>query len=325
MKSKMERQRDRYQIYRDWISFLGTNQLFVELGYLHNISYESKIAFLNAIKMRFIKSYENDMKEVYANSIRVYNYILGNFTRLFKELNIDSVYGITILNAYLLWNGYFSFYKDKDNKDSRILTIPGLFALDVINGQNTCLSFSNLLKDCLINGDMKAATINCGTPFRITRDYIPKIRRDIKDSLIGNIKSSIAEIVTYPITRGINHVITLIDDEDKYFAFDPVNLLSLNINNQLESSIVNGTGTFKLKPNRSLITCPSSDPYEIYTKLFDGKRSTAIDNEEEINTYEKVLEIIKNNRHLIDDFYDNNYGYYETIHDETMKYGNRKK
>lgn len=43
-----------------------------------------------------------------------------------------------------------------------------------------------------------------------------------------------------------NHAITLIKDNNKMFAYDPTNLLVLNVLNKNIGEIINGKGSFKL-------------------------------------------------------------------------------
>lgn len=49
-----------------------------------------------------------------------------------------------------------------------------------------------------------------------------------------------------------NHAITLIKDNNKMFAYDPTNLLVLNVLNKNIGEIINGKGSFKLLPMLTL-------------------------------------------------------------------------
>ena len=324
---EIEKQKKYYRIYADWLSFLDLNNPFLEYSYLLSMASESKIALVKSVLLRNYKLHEDEMKKEYEKSIDLYKSILNNFHELVKELEIYDDLDVSLLCTYLIWNGYFSYGKELKYDTNKLMTIPGLLSFDIFRGIGTCITFANLLADCLNECKIKAAAINCGTPLKVKADYLPRIQRKQNDNLLNSVKSNIAGIALYPITRRMNHVITLVDNDGKYYAFDPTNLLLLNIDNNLNASIVNGLGKFRLSPCSTIITRPSADRNYLMNKLFDGKREEVYNKEDSKSLMEPVLDVIDSNVHLLNDFYKENEIFYETISDEMIKYGNglRKK
>lgn len=92
-----------------------------------------------------IISYRYGFEKIIDNEIiEDFYYIINSFINLCKSIHITNALGICMLYSYLLWNGYFSFnhnFTYGENTDIENNT----YALNIINGQGTCLAISDLL------------------------------------------------------------------------------------------------------------------------------------------------------------------------------------
>ena len=172
--------------------------------------------------------------------------------------------------------------------------------------------------------------LQCKVPTKkgaIERGYTPNIHRNINIGLIAKMffKSS------QPLLKGVtnnfgNHAVTLIEDDDKLYVYDSTNLYVLNIDSYNKASIVNGSGSFELRPTKTLLLSPYADPNNLFNRLAGDDEIKEAYNEEEVkDSYEKIIEMAANNQNLINDAYDNIHSELEFINRQTDEIGNAHK
>ncbi len=283
------------------------------------------VGWFNSLLVYAMRDHELKFQNAYKKSLLHYSNVLENYKKLAQELKLDSSLDISHLFAYMLWNGYFSVNKEHSYKLQERLVLPGMYSFDVIKGKGVCLAYANLLSDYLTICEKESAIIGCKVPLEkgaISSNYAPEIERNVKN----NLRSRVANrFLTFVLKGAINivgnHAITLIRDNDKLYAYDPTNLYALNIKDSSTASIVNGKGDFEIKPLTSACVFPHSDCNHIYEDLFSDDIKPALTRKDFIVSFEKLMEIIKDNISLLDDAYDNIHSDLEYIDKETDKIG----
>lgn len=122
-----------------------------------------------------------------------------------------------------------------------------------------------------------------------------------------------------------NHAVTLIEEDNKLFVYDPTNLFVLNVKNDNEASIINGKGVFEMKPFASLMISPYSDPNQLFEKLLSDNIEPAYTRKEIIFGFENMVELLNSNISLLDDAYDNIHSELEIIDKQTDEIGGQSK
>ena len=272
--------------------------------------------------------YDNDnqkYRDLYQESLISYNRILKNYHKLAQELKLSSALEISHLYAYMLWNGYYSFNKEHNYKLQSKLLLPSMNSFDVIKGQGVCLAYAELLHDYLTVCNHQSAILNCKCPTSkkdIICNYRPEITRNQQSSIWGNFSSKALNILVKGlINRMGNHTVTLINDDNKLFIYDPTNLYILNILNSEQASIINGQGIFEMKPHSSLLIDSNCDPYHLFEKVLSNETQSAFTRKEIIFSFENTLDLIKNNIDLLDEAYDNIQPDLAFINQQTDEFG----
>jgi len=268
-------------------------------------------------------TYNNDgrYKRLYTKSLNSYKRVLENYKLLAQELKLESALELSHLFAYMLWNGYYSVTKEHCYKLQDRLLLPGMESFDVIKGQGVCLAYAELLHNYLDACNKTSALLHCKVPSgknAITYDYRPQINRTV-----GTTKSAkMFNKIIIPLLSGVinktgNHAVTLIEENDKMFVYDPTNFYALNVIDESKATIINGNGSYDIKPFSTLVIIPNSDPNKLFEKLVCGNITPAFDRKEFIFSFENVMELIKNNISLLDDAYDNIHHELEVIDNQT--------
>ncbi len=272
---------------------------------------------------------EKEYRDLYKESLISYNEILKNYKLLADELNINSSLDQCHLFTYMLWNGYYSVSKSHCYKLQERLLLPGMYSFDVIKGKGVCLSYSELLHNYLTINNKKSAILSCKVPTKkeaISCDYKPEIERNVKSNISSKVFTSIIMcIFKRMINQTGNHSITLVEENDKLFCYDPTNLFVLNLIDENTASIINGKGNFDIKPLSTLITQSNADPNHLFEKLLYDDIKQAFTRKEIIYSFENIMELIKNNINLLDDAYDNIHSNLEIIDKQTEEIGGRFK
>lgn len=273
------------------------------LIYLYAKSYAKKVLYA--------KKYYKTLRDSYKN-------ILKNYKNLADELHINSALELSHLFTYMLWNGYYSATKEHHySMKDRILVINFGF-LDIVRGSGVCLSYSECLQDYLLMCGKNASILSCKDPKEkpIEIDYKPQIE------FKGEIKfKDLLELFLPPLILSnigdddANHAITLIKDNNNFFAYDPTNLLVLNIINKNTSEIINGKGFFKLYPIGTLCTNITQNSELLLKEFINSSFTPAFTRKEIIFSFENTMELIMNNIPLLDDAYDNIHSELQSIVD----------
>lgn len=302
-------------IYKDEMT---TDELFclvdaADLGFL-------KPLIVNAVRSETIKYHET-----YKKSLIHYNRVLENYKNLASDFKLNSSFEISQLFTYLLWNGYFSVTKKHLYKLRERLLLPGMFSFDVIKGGGVCLGYSELLHNYLDVCGKDSSILACEVPTKkgaVSCDYRPKIKRNSDDNLSSKISNDLLVLFFGGIIKIFgNHAITLISENGSMYAYDPTNIVALDILSSSKASIINGEGEFQIKPIETLITNPHSDPHRLYENLLSGNIQPAFTRKEFIFSFENLMELLNDNLALLDDAYDNIHKDLEFIDKQTNKIG----
>ncbi len=264
-------------------------------------------------------------QEIYKESLICYNNILKNYKKLAQELKINSSLDLSHLLTYMLWNGYFSVSKEHYYKLQERLLLPGMYSFDVIKGKGVCLAYAELLHNYLSICQKDSSILICKVPKNknaISCDYRPKIERNSENNISSKVFSCCLSIFLGGLINKIgNHAITLIEENEKMYAYDPTNLYALKIKDASTASMINGKGEFQIKPLMTFLADPNTDPNHMYEKLLLGNVKSSLSREEFIFSFENILEIINNNISLLDDAYENIHGDLEFINRQTDEIG----
>ena len=283
------------------------------------------IGFLKPLVVYVMRDYKLKYQEIYKESLICYNNVLKNYKKLAQELKINSSLDLSHLLTYMLWNGYFSVNKKHFYKLQERLLLPGMYSFDVIKGKGVCLAYAELLHNYLSTCGKDSSILNCKVPTKknaISRDYCPKIERNIKINISSRVLSSFTTFFLGGlINKSGNHSITLIEEDGKMYAYDPTNLYALNIKDASTASIINGNGEFQIKPLMTIIIEPHCDSKHLYEKLLSENVKPALSRKEFIFSFENLIEIINENISLLDDAYDNIHKDLEFIDKQTDEIG----
>lgn len=270
-----------------------------------------------------------EYKKIYNSSLISYSKILENYKLLAQELNINSALDLSHLLTYMLWNGYYSVSKKHIYSLQKRLLLIGMHSFDVIKGHGVCLAYAELLHNYLTICEKKSSIINCKVPEtkkNISRDYYPNIERNIKSNIPSNILNKILMPFSNLIESKVgNHVITLIEENNKLFIYDPTNLYVFNIVDENTASIITGNGNYYIKLFSTLMFNPNPDPNQLFETLLSNNVYPAFDKNEIIFSFENILELINNNISLMDDAYDNIHKELEVIDKQTNEIGENRK
>ncbi len=273
-----------------------------------------------------MSDYKLTYQEVNQESLIRYNHVLENYKKLAQEFKLNSSLDLSHLLTYMLWNGYFSVSKEHSYQLQDRKLLPGMYSFDVINGKGVCLAYAELLHNYLEVCDKNSALLICKVPTKkkaISCDYSPEIERNISSNAKGKVISGFVTFLLRGLINKIgNHAITLIEENEKIYAYDPTNLYALNIKNAVEASLINGKGEYKLNPLTTLMIDCNADPHHIYEKLLTNDIKPALSRKEFIFSFENLMELINSNIGLLDDAYDNIHSDLEHIAKQTEDINN---
>lgn len=248
-----------------------------------------------------------------------YNAILENWIKLSSELKLTNSLELSNLFTYLLWNGYFSKTKVHNYQIEGRTLLDGFFSLDIMNGNGVCLNYSDMLKDFLNKSGINSSIII---------NYASKINRDnnapelIKRKKIEpKLHTKISTAFLKPLLKKTgNHASTLIDEDGKLYIYDPTNLICAKIDDFKTASLIDGTGTFELRPYLSYGYTNSESEKITLEKLFDSSNLDSPYNKEDINlAWNNSIPLFEANKSLIEDCYSETKNDIEKISDNLAK------
>ena len=247
-------------------------------------------------------------REKYKEMLLIYKELLEDYKKLVKELNIEESIDIATLYANMLWNGYFSINKEHNYDSTNATSAHGLLFSDVILGRGVCLAYADLLKDILNTCNKESQVIECtmkSSEFKEFKTYKPQIPRKLSsnEKCITKRKKLIEKLTTYISNRTGNHAITLIDDPDKTYLFDPTTLTAQNFISPIKTSVVDGIGGVDIKYFMTAITNPFPKNNIIAKKDFEERIKRRITTERVIESFKYTTETTDQQKELIEDSY----------------------
>lgn len=266
---------------------------------------------------RIIAKKNLEIKTKLKESFENYNHIIKNFTNLNNELKLSNSLETSILFTYLLYNGYFSINKEHKYSLENRLIIPEFFSFDIFHGQGACLNYSDMLTDLLNALNYDAATIINYVDKKTKNDYFPNIEVKMKKPK-GYTKLFHSTIGDKGGKKIGNHACTLIKENSEYYIYDSTNLTMFECKNSKEAIHNIGTGKLTLNPYFSKII---TNDWKVYTTIKDFCKADdytcPYNRKNFIYTNEELIEMLNNNKALLDDFYNEIFCYIYDIVSET--------
>ena len=199
-----------------------------------------------------------------------------------------------------------------------------MYFLDIIFGHGVCLNYADALNRYLQVCEIESAPLVCKVNAfkRQDLEYYPTITRNSKKVRVS-FSNTILSRLTFLIEKVGNHVITLVKEHNHYFAYDPTNLIALNINDDKTSSIVTGPFQYDLKLFTSFLI--TNDSGQLYNEMLSHPVIQGVSKEQVITSFETTLSIVNENRQLLDSAYDNVQPTLEKITQTCIEKKKRKK
>lgn len=248
--------------------------------------------------------------------MHIYKSLLDKMSVLARELNINNSLELSILFSYLLWNGYLSKTKKHEFKANDKDELVGLLFADITNGIGVCRNYSEMLKDYLDYVGYKSI---------ILANYLDD---NIKVNYRMNINSRKGYTSSNERTlrnKKANHVFNLIEDNGLYI-YDPTNLLLYSLQNKNYANLINGKGKNQIYSYQSYGFIYSEDDEKMLDRIFtEDKFECPYSKTDFISTSEVNLELIRNSKSLLEDFYIEAKPDIVSISEETKKTLTRKK
>ncbi len=280
---------------------------YLDFNYLIN-KFDAKIIKYSKEKIYYVM-------ETYESALIQYNSILKQYYYLAETLKLNNSLELCTYMSYLLWNGYFSINKKNTYQSKNRLNLSGAYGLDCVNGIGVCLNYSSLLNDFFKNSKIQSTVLLCKLGKEITCDYRPRLMRNINQNEISMKLFNLFSIILSPIINRIgDHAVNLIKEDNKLYIYDITNLTILNVKNKDVAELVNGTGKYLLKPELSLKLLNDFDKFEMFLNLDEQKYyQDAYSRKEFIFLYERIIELLNNNKNLLNDCYSSIHSNLESI------------
>lgn len=260
------------------------------------------IIFLGGLLKIINKEFFEIREDDYGITKEYYPYILNQMKQLARELNLTNSLELSNLFTYLLWNGYLSKTKQNVYRIEDRKMIIGLAFADIMDGVGVCLNHADMLKDFLNTCGYNSSTMINLVDKNIKSNYKFDIERKSEKA---KKKTEILNLAMCPIMKKIgNHAFTLIEDNNKLYIYDSTNLMLLNVINPYEAEVINGTGINKLHPYLSYMLNNNQQTGDAIIKLFTSENlSSPYTRRDMIFTEKNNMELFKNRKPLIEDFY----------------------
>lgn len=248
--------------------------------------------------------------EIYQDAWDKYQTNLNKYAWLAKDLKIDNSLELAHLFAYLLWNGYLSSSKVNTYSIRNRMMIPNMHAFDVVNGIGCCLEYSEFLRDFLRVCGKKASMIGCRVPDKLVVNYILNIDRKVIEEN-GNFIELLPHAVMLKklLSKTSNHMVTLIEDDERLYLYDVTNLCVLNFDDKMFATTVDDFNEYRINLFSTLRLFPNCDQDNLFEKILEDELLPRFSREDVIVSYEKVMKIIQDNILMIEDAY-------QDIHDD---------
>lgn len=278
-----------------------------------------KLIIQNIYNIDYITSFRTEaFTDEHKQLKSMYDEILNNTAILYKSIDLSEPVSIFATYVYMYRKGYFS-HNQKFLYSSNMKDFAKLNGIDVIRGTGVCRSIASFLTD--IYNQMNMNSYNMPVNVQV------EILKKMKELSIITLESDedakkFVKIITM-LTKYIkipNHMITMVEHNDKNYIFDPTNDAFLQYYNPFKISIPTEENLFIKNTTFSLVNIIQNlmgiypDGINIPKKINQIKKSTISYDE-----YEKIyLETLKNcleNDKLFQEFYNSNKNLINQIYD----------
>lgn len=226
-----------------------------------------------------------------------YNNILDNCIKLIKELGLKDSLEISNFFTYLIWNGYFSIYKNFKYQLKNRLSLRGLETLDIMDGRGVCVEISSMHKDLLKKIGVPAAVISNCLSVNFC-NYHPNIKMNIDISKLEKISMKLHQNKT-------NHASTLIKDAKGLYVYDPTNALLANLENKNLAVIETGDGKCRIDIVDTKRCCLNNQELKLVEYLENiSLFNYPYSRRDFIVSFEDTISLANDNIVLLDSYYD---------------------
>lgn len=278
----------------------------------NNFGLYSTLAAIPRLTDSLITTRIEPTTEDYKQIENLYDNIITNLANFLKEQNITDPVEIFTIYQFMYRNGYLS-YNHNFNYDMDMKDLSKLNGTDVVRGTGVCRSISSFLTDLY----KKMGYDSCNLLVNANRtilnnidkqgDY-PKWKINKKTSRFVKVISKVSTII--PMS---NHLITLLEKDEKTYIFDATN----------DAFLIKGKNNKLILPNQKngrmkihyFINCINKLSGQIGSlkskkQIKDYLQNPTIDYETYKEIYKNTLIYIKNNILLFQEFYENNTSLY---------------
>lgn len=262
------------------------------------INYDNYLIMKDGILANYCTSKIRKTREENPDIMEAYNDLLKKMSILAKELNFENSLELNILFSYLLWNGYLSVHKQYKFSSADKRNIDGLFFADIMDGKGVCLNNTEMLKDFLCYNGYPSAILQNFYNKSSKTDYKIQIAKQ-RDN-----KKNRENIIKNILKKNANHVYNLIEDNNKLYIYDSTNLSMHKIINPYKSSLINGTGDFKLFPYRSYMLCYDTKEIALLDRLMTtNDYESPYTREDLISVCSIDIDLLIQSTQLVEDFF----------------------
>lgn len=165
--------------------------------------------------------YTQRITKEYKELKEMYDEIIKNTSSMLKELNVSDPTTLFALYVYLYRSGYLS-YNHLFKYSNNMKDFPLLQGIDVVRGTGVCRSISSFFTDLCIEQGLNASNISVNTTSATCRGLQKmspiELAEDKQSQKFVKTVSTLTKLIPLP-----NHLITLVEDNEMCYIFDPTN------------------------------------------------------------------------------------------------------
>ncbi len=150
-----------------------------------------------------------------------YKMVINNTEQFMNEIEMFDPVSIFATYIFMYRNGYLSYQKNF-KYSFKTKDIPYLLGIDVIRGQAVCRSLASMLNNLYQEKGLNSQTVCVYTTDKPIQKMVHLNKTDLTIEPASEQISKITSIITF-ITRTPNHMINLVDYENKRYVLDPTN------------------------------------------------------------------------------------------------------
>jgi len=299
--------------------------------YIDSLCKNLSLRFLPTMyKADIMRIVDLDTSRIKAENARIvyelYPNLLNKMKALALELNLHSSLELSMLCEFLMKEGYLSKNQELKLQPDGRMCARGLLFVDIINGLGVCSNLSVIERDFLRFCGYNASVIYNYIPSNVVCFYeTDEYKRNFNPNGVLS-KRSIGELINYGLFRKFNHMFTIIEEQDKLYAYDAANTIILELPNPTTAQIITGYGTCRMQPYASIHENNGLDEIQAIIKLFERTDMTSpYSNTDFCQTLLKMNDLVLANQQLIDDFYNDAKSCIEDIAQESTKINVKRK